>query len=58
MAQIRINTKTHNKETAPDKFLFFFKIGKAKRVNRVSKICVCMYVSEICTEGIFVTFPW
>ena len=24
----------------------------------MSKICVCMYVSEICAEGIFVTFPW
>ena len=39
----------------------FFKIGKAKKVNRVSRIGVCMclrYVFEICAEGIFVTFPW
>ena len=43
MARIRINTRTHTKEKP---YLinsyFFFKIGKAKKVNRVSKIRVCM----------------
>ena len=49
---------SYQRETVSGKFVFFFKIDKAKKVNRVSKICVCMYVSEICAEGIFVTFPW
>ena len=40
MAQKRINTRSLN----------FCKIDKAKKKkkNRVSKICLCMYVSEIC----------
>ena len=44
MAQIRINTRdSYQREIIPDKFVFFFfKIGKAKKVNRVSKIHVCM----------------
>ena len=46
---------SYQRETVSDKLVFFFKIGKEK-VNRVSKILV--YVSEICAEGIFVTFPW
>ena len=34
---------SYQRETVPDKFVFFFfKIGKAKKVNRVSKIRVCM----------------
>ena len=52
------NQDSYQREIIPDKFIFFFKIGKAKNVNRVSKIGVCMYVSEMCAEGIFVTFPW
>ena len=55
MARIRINTRTH---TIEKPYLinsyFFFKIGKAKKVNEQN---TCMYVSEICAEGIFVTFP-
>ena len=58
MARIRINTRTHTKEKPYLINSYFFKIGKAKKVNRVSKKRVCMYVSEICAEGIFVTFPW
>ena len=58
MARIRINTRTHTKEKP---YLinayFFFKIGKATKVNRMSKMHVCMYVSEIRAEGIFVSFP-
>ena len=58
MARIRINTRTHTKEKhVPDNIRIFFKIGKAKNVNRVSKIR-CMYVFEICAEGLVVTFPW
>ena len=33
---------SYQRETVPDKFVFFFKIGKAKKSNRVSKIRVCM----------------
>ena len=60
MARIRINTRTHTKEKpCLINSYFFFKIGKAKKVNRVSKIRVCIwYMSEICAEEIFVTFPW
>ena len=50
--------ESYQRETIADKFVFFFKIGKAKKkVNMVSKIHVYMYVSEICAEGIFVTSP-
>ena len=55
MARIRINTRTHTKEKPCLINSYFFKIGKAKKVIRVSKIHV--YVSEICAEGIFKTFP-
>ena len=58
MAQIRINTRNHSKEKPYPINSYFFKIGKAKKVNMVRKIHVCMYVSEICAEGIFVIFPW
>ena len=51
MARIRINTRTHAKEK-PDKFVFFFPISQQGEQN------TCMYVSEICAEGIFVTLPW
>ena len=56
MAQIRINTRTHTKEKPYLINFYFFKIGKAQKVNRVSKIRV--YVYDICAEGIFLTFPW
>ena len=57
MARIRINTRNHTKEKPYLTNSYFLKIGKAKKVNRVSKIHV-MYVSEICAAGIVVTFPW
>ena len=38
---------SYKRETIPDKFVFFFKIGKAKKVNRVSKIHVCMWVRYV-----------
>ena len=37
----------YQRETVPDKFVFFFKIGKAKKGNRVSKIRVCMWVRYV-----------
>ena len=46
---------SYQRETVPDKGIFFFKIGKAKKSIGWAKY---VYVSEICTEGIFVTFPW
>ena len=58
MARIRINTTTHTKEKPHlINSYFFSKIGKAKRVNRVSKIRVCMWVRYVLKE-FFVTFPW
>ena len=58
MARIRINIRTHTKEKPYlINSFFFFKIGKAKKVN-IGEQNRCMYVSEICAEGIFVTFPW
>ena len=55
MVRIRINTRNHTKEkqgleTIPDKFVFSFKIGKAKKVNRVSKIHVCMRAKYVQKE--------
>ena len=59
MARIRINTRTHTKEKPYLVNSYFFKIFKAKKVNRVSKIHVGpMYVFKICAERIFVTFSW
>ena len=46
--------ESYQRETIPDKFIFFFKIGKAKKSIGWAKD---MYVCEICAEGIFVTFP-
>ena len=44
---------SYQRETVPDKFIFFSKLVRQKRMQNM-----CMYVSEICAEGIFVTFPW
>ena len=50
---------SYQRDTIPDTFVLCFKIGMAKKVNRVSKIHVCMWVRyNVCAEGIFVTFPW
>ena len=56
MARIRINTRTHTK-TKPYLInsYFFFKIVKAKKSIGWAKY---VYVSEICAEGILVTFRW
>ena len=57
MARIRINTRTHTKEKPYlINLYFFFKIGKAKKSQKGEQN-TCMYVSEICAEGFFVTFP-
>ena len=47
--------ESYQRETIPDKFIFFFKIGKAKMSIGWAKY---MYESEICAKGIFVTIPW
>ena len=56
MARIRINTRTHTKEKPYLINSYFFKIGKAKK-SQYGEQNTCMYVNEICAEGIFVTFP-
>ena len=48
--------ESHQRETVHDKFVMqFLQNWLGKKVNRVSKIRVCMYVSEICVRGIFVS---
>ena len=49
----------YQRETVPDKFCIFFKISKAKKVVNEGEQNrrVCYHSSEICAEGIFVTFP-
>ena len=47
---------SYQRETVPDKFVFLSKLVRQKKVNRVSKMRVCMWY--ICAEGILVTFPW
>ena len=51
MARILKNQHQNSfqRETIPDKFVFFFQNGEQN---------ACMYVFEICAEAIFVTFPW
>ena len=41
---------SYQRETVLDKFVLFFKIGKAKKVNRESKIRVCMWVRYVLKE--------
>ena len=41
---------SYQRETITDKFVFFFKIGKAKKVYRVSKIHVGMWVRYVLKE--------
>ena len=57
MARIRFNTRTHTKEKPYLINSYFFKIRKAKKVNRVSKIRVRMWVRYVLKE-FFVTFSW
>ena len=56
MARIRIRNHTKEKPYLINSY-FFFKIGKAKK-SQYGEQNTCMYVSEICAEGIFVTLPW
>ena len=48
---------SNQRETVPDKFVFFSNLVRQKKTIGRTKY-VYMYVSEICAEGIFVTFPW
>ena len=57
MARIRINTRNDTKEKPYLINWYFFKIGKAKKSIGFTKQNTCMYVSEICAEGTFVTLP-
>ena len=41
---------SYQRETIPDKLVFFFKIGKVKYVNRLSKIHVCTWVRYVLKE--------
>ena len=57
MARIRINTRTHTKEKPYLTTSYFFQNWEGKK-SQYGEQNTCMYVSEICAEGIFVTFPW
>ena len=60
MARMRINTWTHTKEKPyliKMRIFFFSKLLRQKKSIGWAKY-MCMYVSEICAEGIFVTFTW
>ena len=46
---------SYQREAIPDKFVFVFKISKAK--SQKGEQNTYMYVSEKGAEGIFVTFP-
>ena len=50
MVRVRINTRTHTKEKPYLINSYFFKIGKAKKVNRVSKIRICMCLRNVLKE--------
>ena len=45
---------SYQRETIPDKFVFFSKLVRQKKGEQNT----CIYVSEICAEGNFVTFPY
>ena len=47
---------SYQRETVSDKFVLFSKLVRQKK--SIGEQNTCMYVSEICVEGIFVTFPW
>ena len=48
---------SYQRETVPDKFVFFFS-KLVRQTQSIGEQNTRMYVSEICAEGIFVTFPW
>ena len=56
MAQINQHQESHQRETIPDKFAIFAKLGRQKKLTGEQNMC--MYVNEICAEGFFVSFPW
>ena len=47
---------SYQRETVPDKFVSFSKLVRQKKSIGWAKYVY--YVSEICAEGIFETFPW
>ena len=57
MARIRINIRTHTKEK-PYLINLYFLSKLVRQKSQWGEQNTCMYVSEICAEGIFVTFPW
>ena len=48
--------KSHQRENIHDKFAIFAKLGRQK--SQQGEQNTSMYVSGICAEGIFVSFPW
>ena len=58
MAQKSQHQESHQRETIHDKFAIFAKLVRQKK-NQFGEQCrpMCMYVSEICSEGILCLFP-
>ena len=47
---------SYQRETVPDKFVFFSKLVRQKSQKGEQNTCMCVF--EIRAEGIFVTFTW
>ena len=48
--------ESHQRETIPDKSVFFFFPKLVRQKSQWDEQNTCMYVSEICAEGIFCNF--
>ena len=46
---------SHQRETISDKFVFYSRLVRQK--SQQGEQNSCMYVSEMCAEGFFVSFP-
>ena len=57
MAEIRINTSSHTKEK-PYMMTSQFSQNWEGKNGQYGEQRTCLYVSEICGKGIFVSFPW
>ena len=59
MVRKRINTRSHTKEKPYMINSYFLQnwLRQKRSIGWAKYVCVCMYVSEICTEEIDVSFP-
>ena len=57
MARIRINTNSRTKEKPYMINLQFLQNWEGKK-SQLGEQNTCLYVKEICAEGIIMSFPW